>query len=614
MQNDKLNALLKLPYTFRENIAVSPNGRYVAWTWFGADAAANAYLVPTDRSTPPIRLTNTPDDTLVVGWTFDSRAVLVHQDDRGDERYQLFRIEVDEPHRMIPLTAAKPNFYLRGGNVHPNGQWLVYGANVDVATDQPIEQTCVIRQDLISGDRVELARPRKSHGNLPQLSPDGSRVLYVRGDEHPAGRQIWMVGIDGLDDREILNFGARQKVYASWFPDSRRILALVEMPTYRKLGIYDVGSGAMHWLIDDPARNIEEAFVPFNSSRVVVVEVYNARDFNSLLDPESGEEIHLGATPTGNLVPLAPVGESDWVGFYVSSRQPDELVRFSLKAPVPQKFVSLTRVWERTDLAGSDFTPAHDFAWKSVDGLEIHGWLYRAVGAALGTVVCVHGGPTWHTQDAYYPRIQYLTRAGFNVLDPNYRGSTGFGMPFQEAIKEMGWGGLEQEDIRTGIEALLAQGIAERGKIGIMGVSYGGYSAWCAITRFPREIVAAAVPICGMTDLVVDYETTRPDLRPLSAEMMGGTPAQVPERFYERSPLHFVQNIRGQLLIVQGMQDPNVTPENVRVVVQKLQEANVEYQLLAFEDEGHGIFKPRNVKKLLEQAADFFLNAFENHL
>jgi dipeptidyl aminopeptidase/acylaminoacyl peptidase len=281
-----------------------------------------------------------------------------------------------------------------------------------------------------------------------------------------------------------------------------------------------------------------------------------------------------------------------------------------LDAVAPEHFVSLTHPWERTPLDRDDFTPAHDFVWTSSDGLEIHGWLYRTDGKPRGTIVHVHGGPTWHTQDAYYPRIQYLARAGFNVLDPNYRGSTGFGMPFQNAIKKTSWGGMEQEDIRTGIEALIERGIAEPGKIGIMGVSYGGYSSWCAITRLPRELVAAAAPICGMTDLVIDYETTRPDLRPFSAEMMGGTPQEVPERFYERSPIHFVDRIEGELLIVQGMQDPNVTPENVRAVVEKLQQADIEYSVLAFEDEGHGVYKPKNVRRLLEEVTEFFGNAF----
>ena len=78
-----------------------------------------------------------------------------------------------------------------------------------------------------------------------------------------------------------------------------------------------------------------------------------------------------------------------------------------------------------------------------------------------------------------------------------------------------------------------------------------------------------------MTDLVVDYETTRPDLRPYSEEMLGGPPSQVPERYRERSPIHFVGNIRGRLLIVQGVRDPNVTPENVRAVQAALDAAKV---------------------------------------
>jgi dipeptidyl aminopeptidase/acylaminoacyl peptidase len=113
-----------------------------------------------------------------------------------------------------------------------------------------------------------------------------------------------------------------------------------------------------------------------------------------------------------------------------------------------------------------------------------------------------------------------------------------------------------------------------------------------------------------MTDLVVDYETTRPDLRPYSEEMLGGRPDQVPERYHERSPIHFVHNIRGRLLIVQGMQDPNVTPENVRSVQAALDQAGVPYEVLAFEDEGHGILRPKNQKTLFLRLAKFFGQTF----
>jgi len=114
-----------------------------------------------------------------------------------------------------------------------------------------------------------------------------------------------------------------------------------------------------------------------------------------------------------------------------------------------------------------------------------------------------------------------------------------------------------------------------------------------------------------MTDLVVDYETTRPDLRPYSEEMLGGSPAQVPERYRERSPVHYVANIKGALLIVQGERDPNVTPANLREVRAALDAAGVKHEVLVFDDEGHGIVKPRNQRVLYARLAAFFAQAFQ---
>ena len=602
-----LDALLSLPGM--ELPQVSRDGKWVAWTWFRTGPAADVFAVPTDGSTPPLRLTETPDDTLLVSWTPDSRSVVVEQDKDGNERAQLFRVDLDRPLEMIPLTEPGPKYFIRGGDLHPNGRWLVYGANLDVATGQEIEPTWIYRHDLETGERRVLARPEKGAYIVPSLSHTGSHVLYRRRDLHPAGWQVWLVDIDGRGDREILNFGADVKTSATWFPDGERILVLAETATHRRLGVWHLASGALDWLLDDPARNIEEAFVPYGSGQIVVVETQRARIRCSLLDPETGQEARLPEI-RGNLIPLAPLGNGEWVGWTYSSRQPADLVRFSPADPRPEQFASLSRVWERTRLTPDDFAPAADFRWPSVDGLEIQGWLYRPAGQARGTVVRVHGGPSYHSEDLINNQIQFFVRQGLAVLDPNYRGSTGFGLAFREAIKADGWGGREQDDIRAGIEALIAAGIAEPGKVGITGTSYGGYSSWCAITRFPPEIVAASAPVCGMTDLVVDYETTRPDLRQLTEEMMGGTPDQVPELFHERSPIHFVDQIRGHLLIVQGLQDPNVTPENVRVVTEALDKSGVPHQILAFDDEGHGISKPRNQKTLYLRLHQFFEQAF----
>ena len=599
-----LEALLSVPVLFGPE--VSPNGGWVAWSWSRLGPAADVFAAPTDGSSPPIRLTETSEgDTVVASWAPSGQSVLVTQDTDGDERERLYRVRLAEPGVMEPLTGPDPNYYLRGGQLHPNGRLLVYSANLDAQSGEEIEADRLYRHDLEGGELLALARPERGSIPGPELNRQGTHVLYSRNERDPAGRQVWLVDIEGREDCEILNFGARAKVEASWFPDGRRVLFVAEAGSHRRVGVWEMDGGGVRWLLDDPGRNVEEAFFPPNGGPAVVLGVEGAGIEPSLLDPQTGEESRPPPV-RGNLVPLAP-SAAGWVCKHYDARRPVDLVLHGAGGGGP---VSLTGLWERTSLDADGLVAAEDFRWRSVDGLEVQGWLYRAAGEGAGTVVLVHGGPTSRAEDRFNAEVQYLVSRGFHVLAPNYRGSTGFGLPFQESIKEDGWGGREQEDIRRGIEALIEAGIARPGRVGVTGTSYGGYSAWWAITHFPTDLVAAAAPICGMTDLVVDYYATRPDLRPYSEEMMGGTPEEIPARYRERSPIDSVEGIRGRLLIVQGMEDPNVTPENVDVVVKALGHAGIRYELLTFEDEGHGIARPWNLKVLYPRLADFFGSAF----
>jgi dipeptidyl aminopeptidase/acylaminoacyl peptidase len=603
-----LDQLLQLPTVTAAFI--SPDQRWVAFNWYRIHANQDVFLVPADGSQPPVPLTHTPEATTFVSWTPDSRAVLVAEDHDRDERTRLFRVSLDQPKLMDPLTEDRPPYFLRGGELHPDGHTLFYGANFDFDTGQKIEPTWIYRHDLESGQRLVIARPQVAAWTLPSLNRAGTHLLYQRRDRHPAGRQFYLVDIDGQQDREIINFGDRVKTFARWFPDSHRILVLSESvdgtpQDYQSLGIYDLGTGEMRWMIDDPERSLESAWVT-PDGLVVVDEMRSAGHHCSWIDPATGLE---SAFPqlAGNLLPLGRLPEkAGWVGMYYSARLPTELVRFDHLAADPTELVSLTHVWERTTLDPAWLVGAEPFSWQSVDGFEVQGWLYRAHPNPRRAIVYIHGGPSSHSEDKLNPQLQYFVSRGFNVLDVNYRGSTGFGLKYREAIKEDGWGGREQSDIAAGAQALIDLGLALPGRIGVSGTSYGGYSAWFLITHYPPEIIGASAPICGMTDLVVDYQTTRPDLRPLSEEMLGGTPETAPERYFERSPLNFVENIRGKLLIVQGAQDPNVTPENVRQVVTRLEQYSVPYEILVFEDEGHGIGKPANQKVLYERLAAFF--------
>jgi dipeptidyl aminopeptidase/acylaminoacyl peptidase len=600
-----IDAILALPALGRA--LLSPDGRLLAWTWYRKAPAADIYLAPSDGSAPPRRLTETRDDTQLLSWAPDSRSLVVAEDRGGDERGQLFRLALDGA--LAPLTEPSPAWFPHGGEIDASGRYLVLSGNVDPSTGRTLEASWVLRHDLAQGERRALARPLKPNAYAPRLDRQGTRVLYVRRDLDPAGTQMWMVGLDGSGDREILNFGAGVKTSASWFPDSRRLVVLAERPTHKRLGVYDTADGKLTWLIDDAARSIEAAFVPQGSDRIVAVETREARSRSLLIDPAGGAEQEIEAAE-GTLLPLGPAADGAWIGRFYGARQPDTLVRFAIDGGGARLLGDIADPWAGGALRSGDLAAAEDVRWRSIDGMEIQGWLYRTKGPSRGLIVQVHGGPTAHSEAALSAFIQSAVAAGFSVLDPNYRGSTGFGIAFREAIRKTGWGGLEQDDIRTGIEAMIARGLARPGKVGMTGTSYGGYSSWCAITRWPKEIVAAAAPICGMTDLVVDYETTRPDIRPYSEEMMGGSPAMAPERYRERSPIHYVDRITGRLLIVQGANDPNVTPENVRLVEEALKRAGVPYETLMFADEGHGVRKPENLRVLYARLIEFFGNAF----
>lgn len=612
MTENLLTHLLNLPTVL--SASLSPDRRWAMFVWYHMHENFDIFVVPTDGSAAPIALTHTPDATFPVGWTADSQAVIVRQDHDGDEHVTLYRIKLDVPGVMTPLTEDRPPYFLRGGSLHPNGQDLYYGANYNFETNTLQEQTWIYRHNLTTGEKHALGKPIKPAYTTPTLNKPGTRLIYATKDRHPAGRQYHLIDLQSGEDTEILNFGDQVKVSAVWLADGEHIAFLTEAnasgPTnHQCLSIYDCSNTDVTWLIDDPSRSLESLRAS-ECGALLVDEVQGAARRPYWWDVDTLTEHTFPAVP-GNLLPLGRNPDGEWIALYYAANTPAELVRLPKEAAGAEDFHSLTDVWSRTPLTQAQLAPAESVTWQSSDGMEIQGWLYKAEPNLQQAILYIHGGPTSHSENKLNPQIQYFVAQGFNVLDVNYRGSTGFGLPYREAIKADGWGGREQDDIAAGAQWLIDNGLAEPGKVGVTGTSYGGYSAWCQITHTPPEVIGASAPICGMTDLVVDYNTTRPDLRPYSEEMIGGMPDEIPEKYFERSPINFVDQIKGDLLIVQGGRDPNVTPENMREVVKRLALEDIPYDLEIFEDEGHGIYKQSNQARLYARLAEFFRKAFE---
>jgi dipeptidyl aminopeptidase/acylaminoacyl peptidase len=602
-----LDRLLDVPSLVAPS--VSPSGMVVAWSWGGRGAAAEAYLRTTTSEEEPLRLHGVGEDVVVQSWRHDGAEFLLALTRDGTERIRLMRAGVAKV-TPVALTESQPNFYISGGELHPNGRWLIFAANLDPVTGRETEVSSIIRQDLVSGERIVLAKPQRANRPRLTVNAQGTHVLYSRKDRHPAGRQYWLVDIEGKNDREILNLGEDVEIRASWAPSGQQVIVIADSGTHRRVGLWLLAGSLIHWFFDDPQIQVDDAFIPVGTGAMVVIENQAGTKRGWLYEIASRKRQAWPQTAGATLLPLAPLSGGGWAARFYHARQPSDLMRVAPDVGKGSELTSLTGLPKVIGSLPSELIAPEDVRWISSDGLRIQGWLYRAKEPARGTIVEIHGGPTYHAENRFDTLTQYLLRRGFNVFQPNYRGSTGFCLPFQNAILKQGWGGAEQEDIRSGIAAMIDKGIAVKGRIGVTGVSYGGYSSWWAITHFPLELVAAAAPICGMTDLVVDYETTRPDLRLYSEQMMGGSPAQVPERYRERSPIHHVANIKGRLLIIQGMRDPNVTPENLAAVRRALEGAKIGYELLTFEDEGHGIHKRANNRVLYRRLADFFQAAF----
>lgn len=602
---------------------ISPDGRWLAWTWTGIDETGNVWIVPTDGSQPPCRLTRGSDHFYVRSFSHDGTQVLLAQSIGSSERDQLFLAKLprrgkedhlDGPVEPCPITALQDDYYVFGGCFDPGEETLYYAASRDPITGHPIEGQHILAQSLETGSITSLAHGPSLDEDGPELSPDGRHLLYHRHDRHPAGSQVWLIDLEAetsakTRDREIINVGDALKARAHWLTDGL-LLVIGEAATHQRVGTFDLKTAQLAWLIDDAERDIERVIAGANGIYAAVIAYVQGQLRATRLEIATGEETPF-KDDAASLLPIAELPDNSWIVERYSSREPHQFLRLDLAGSGSDLSHSMDRLDDVPNgLTSSDFVPAALYRWQGQDGLTIQGWLYRPRIKSRGLVAYIHGGPTWHSENWVNPIIQFLVGQGFTVLDPNYRGSTGFGHAFREAIKREGWGGAEQQDIRAGIEQLIADGLATPGRIGIVGTSYGGYSSWYGITKF-ADLINAAMPICGMYQLTIDYdETGMPHGRSYSEEMMGGTPSEMPDRYFQASPANFIQQITGKLLIVHGLRDTNVSPRNSWLAFRDLQHREIPFERLLYCDEGHGIYKTTNRESLLTAMAQFFGKAF----
>ena len=249
--------------------------------------------------------------------------------------------------------------------------------------------------------------------------------------------------------------------------------------------------------------------------------------------------------------------------------------------------------------------------WKSQDGAEIEGVLHKPADFQAGRryplLIVIHGGPTGvsrpvpYGQVGYYPVDGFLAK-GALVLEPNYRGSAGYGEAFRSLnVRNLGIG--DAWDVLSGIDALVQQGLVDKDRVGSMGWSQGGYISAFLATRHSDRFKALSVG-AGISDWMTYYVNT--DIHPFTRQYLKATPWDDPKIYADTSPMTYIKQARTPTLIQHGGEDPRVPIPNAFQLYQGLRDQKVPVQLSIFKGFGHGLTKPKANRGTMQQNLDWF--------
>jgi dipeptidyl aminopeptidase/acylaminoacyl peptidase len=282
-----------------------------------------------------------------------------------------------------------------------------------------------------------------------------------------------------------------------------------------------------------------------------------------------------------SVAPLAAGGFAAWIESY--SQQP-QLTWFDGQSET----VLLNLANPDSSNRITDTGRAQPFSWNARDGLEMQGWLIRPIKQEpVPLVLDIHGGPVWACRNRWMGRLRgakTLVDHGCAVLYPNPRGSSGRGQEFAALVRG-DMGGEDTHDYLTGIDALVEQGIADPERIGVTGISYGGFMSSWLITQDDR--FAAAVPISPVTNWYSQHGTSQIPF--FDEYFLDGKANEADGKFFHRSPVMFAHRVKCPTLTLTGALDQNTPPTQALEFHRALLEHGVKSVLATYPTAGHGI-------------------------
>lgn len=542
----------------------------------------------------PIQMTFFPEPVRCLEAAANHRDLLFTIDLGGNEQEQLFLLKAGE---TVALTHdGTTRFQLAGTNADSSMVYFTCNrrskANFDVCKmDMKTRQIVTVME---SQDNL----------NIPAgVSPDG-RYLLCNKLKGMSDNRLHLVDMQTGESRDIHPQGTfAQYGSPAWKSDSSGFyFTCDEGDEFLYVGYYDVASEKCSHVYHTDHDVTRVALSSDDRYLAMVVSTDGYGTFR-VLDTYTGTFVQIPPAPRGFLYTYA--------GMQWSPEGHQLLFTFSSGShPTGLWVLDLdeNRVYALTDsglpasirekLVEPELGEYHSF-----DGLRIAYLIYKGSSDPDSpTVLHIHGGPEGQAFPMYDPLIQYLAGKGFNIAAPNIRGSIGYGKTFHhldDVEKRMD----SIRDIACLARHLMDTGMVQPGRLGIMGASYGGYAALCALSEYP-EMWSAGVDIVGMSNLETFLENTAPYRRAHREQEYGSL------EFHRAvlrasSPIHQAHRICAPLMVIHGANDPRVPVSEAEQIVENLKKRSIPVKYLCYPDEGHGIMKLANKLDCYPQVVRF---------
>lgn len=574
-----LDEIARLPEVYHPGAA--PDGSAIAYYYDGS--GRNELYVDRFDGDGPHQLSNGEVPRSArwwPRWRGDGETILFHRDDDGDEQNDIWEVDLEGNARSL---------------VESEGQAIIFGTDRTAttllyATDE-VDQLNLYRYDYRDGSTEQLTYfDRPVWGGM--LSPDGDRVALVTNEaDDPANRDVYVGELDEADDARRLDIGevGAQATVADWHPEGGRLLVGDDTPDTPRLGIYNLGDDTIEWLGDRAYVEQPAGFTP-DGEGVIGLRIRESAYEPVLYEHDAGGvafDLPLGVTSfpqAGHRQMFLDDGRLLLANETATTRR--QLYAYDLDN---HRATTLTEA-DYGDIEPTRFVDAKYTTYESSDGLEIGALLYDSGERPTPAVVAVHGGPHAQSVRRFDQYAQFFIDRGFSVLQPNYRGSIGRGRAFKERIHR-DWGGGEAEDIAAAGRWLAAQDWVDEDRLLVCGGSYGGYSTYWQLVRYPR-LWSAGIAWVGITDLHKLYEDSMPHVRAVLEEQLGD-PEEDGAFYRERSPITHVEDIEDPLLMVHGENDPRCPLNQARRFRDALVERRGwteggEFEYVELTEEGHG--------------------------